>query len=215
MSDRKTGNFDLSFMRGDITLGSRKNKNLYRLTYSHSSSKFNGNLFDKSNNLQFRWNHLLNEKNSLFFFLQTGNSIRTFIEERTLVGVGIRKHLYLKDKDYFDLAIGPFYEYEAYPGYNYEGIDYLPSSNQTTRISFNFFGSVKLFTNITALTTLYSQWKYDEIGNYRVFANQYIRFKINKKISTYLRYVVHYRSVNYVKKIKNDTDFLYGIEINI
>lgn len=86
---------------------------------------------------------------------------------------------------------------------------------KTTRISFNIFSSVKLFENVTSTTTLYSQWKYNDIRNVRVFGNQYIRFKINEKLSTYVRYVVRYRSINYIKRLKSDTDFMYGLEIDI
>tara|TARA_B110000444_G_scaffold139709_1_gene131139 strand:+ start:5146 stop:5928 length:783 start_codon:yes stop_codon:yes gene_type:complete len=215
MGDKKTGNFDLSFLRTDLTIGSRVKNDLFRLTFSHSSTNFNGNNFDKSTNLQFRWNKILNEDHSLFLFLQTGESKRSFIEERTLFGVGLRQHLYKKDKNYFDIAIGPFYEFEAYPEYSFENVDYDKSNHKTTRISFNVFSSIKLFENVTSSTTLYSQWKYNEIANVRVFANQYIRFKINEKLSTYVRYIVRYRSVNYIKRLKNDTDFVYGLEINI
>ena len=215
MGDKKTGNFDLSFLRADLTIGSRVKNDLLRLTFSHSSTKFNGNNFDKSTNLQFRWNKILNEDHSLFLFLQTGESARSFIDERTLFGVGLRQHLYKKDKNYFDIAVGPFYEYEAYPAYSFDNIDYDPSSQKTTRISFNIFSSVKLFENVTSSTTIYSQWRYNDIGDVRVFGNQYIRFKINEKLSTYVRYVVRYRSINYIKRLKNDTDFMYGLEIDI
>ncbi len=215
MGDKKTGNFDFGFIKADVTLGSRIKNNLFRLTYSYASNEFNGNLFDKSANFQFRWNKILNEDHSLFFFFQTGQSIRAFIDERTLVGFGYRHHLYKKDKNYFDLAVGPFYEYEAYPSYSFENVDYDVSSQKTTRISFNIFASVKLFENISASTTLYSQWKYNEIGDVRIFGNQYMRFKINKNVSTFVRYVVRYRSINYIKRLKNDTDFMYGLEINI
>lgn len=215
MGDKKTGNFDLSFIRADVTLGSRIKNNLFRLTFSHSSTEFNGNNFDKTTNLQFRWNRILNEDHSLFLFVQTGESARSYIDERTLFGVGLRQHLYKKDKNYFDIAVGPFYEFEAYPKYTSESVSYNTSNQKTTRISFNIFSSVKLFENVTSATTLYTQWKYDEIGNVRVFGNQYIKFKINEKLSTYIRYVVRYRSINYIKSLKNDTDFMYGLEINI
>lgn len=215
MGDKKTGNFDLSFIRADVTLGSRIKNDLFRLTYSHSSTEFNGNNFDKTTNLQFRWNRILNEDHSLFLFVQTGESARSYIDERTLFGVGLRQHLYKKDKNYFDIAVGPFYEFEAYPKYTSENVSYNTSNQKTTRISFNVFSSVKLFENVTSATTLYTQWKYDEIGNVRVFGNQYIKFKINEKLSTYVRYVVRYRSINYIKSLKNDTDFMYGLEINI
>lgn len=215
MGDKKTGNFDLSFIRADVTLGSRIKNDLFRLTFSHSSTEFNGNNFDKTTNLQFRWNRILNEDHSLFLFVQTGESARSYIDERTLFGVGLRQHLYKKDKNYFDIAVGPFYEFEAYPKYTSENVSYNTSNQKTTRISFNVFSSVKLFENVTSATTLYTQWKYDEIGNVRVFGNQYIKFKINEKLSTYVRYVVRYRSINYIKSLKNDTDFMYGLEINI
>ena len=215
MGDKKTGNFDFSFIRADLTLGSRIKNDLFRLTFLHSSSKFNDNNFDKSTNIQFRWNKILNDDHSLFLFLQTGESARSFIDERTLFGVGLRQHLYKKDKNYFDVAVGPFYEFEAYPEYTFESIDYSNSDQKTTRISFNIFSSVKLFENITSTTTLYTQWKYDEIRDVRVFGNQYIKFKINEKLSTFIRYVVRYRSINYIKRLKNDTDFMYGLEINI
>ena len=215
MGDQKTGNFKFNFLRSDITLGSRIKNDLFRITFSYSSSKLNGNNFDKKINFQFRWNKMLNEDFSLFTFLQTGESKRSFIDERTLIGIGLRQHIYKKDKNYFDIAVGPFYEFESYPEYKFENINFDGFSQKTTRISFNIFSSVKLFENITSATTLYSQWKYNEIRDVRVFANQYIRFKINEKISTYIKYVVSYRSINYVKSLKNDTDFMYGFEINI
>ena len=191
MGDQKTGNFKFNFLRSDITLGSRIKNDLFRITFSYSSSKLNGNNFDKKINFQFRWNKILNED------------------------IGLRQHIYKKDKNYFDIAVGPFYELESYPEYKFENINFDGFSQKTTRISFNIFSSVKLFENITSATTLYSQWKYNEIRDVRVFANQYIRFKINEKISTYIKYVVSYRSINYVKSLKNDTDFMYGFEINI
>ena len=51
--------------------------------------------------------------------------------------------------------------------------------------------------------------------DHRIFGNQYIRFKINENVTTFIRYVVRYRSINYIKPLKNDTDFMYGLEINI
>jgi len=215
MGDKKTGNFDFGFIKADLTLGSRIKNNLFRLTYSHASNEFNGNIFEKSTNFQFRWNKILNEDHSLFFFFQTGESIRAFIDERTLIGFGYRHHLYKKNKNYLDLAVGPFREFEAYPAYSFENVDYASSSQKTTRISFNIFASLKLFENISTSTTLYSQWKYNEIRDVRVFGNQYLRFKINKNVTTFIRYVVRYRSINYIKRLKNDTDFMYGLEINI
>ena len=215
MSDRKEGNIKFGLTRGDITLGSLKKKHLLRLTYSHSSSRFNGNLFDKSNHVQFRWNYMINKKNSFFFFAQTGNNLRSFIDERTLLGVGLRKHLYLKDKNYFDIALGPFLENEFYLPYTFQNVQYADSNNRFVRFSFNLFGSIKIMKNISALTTLYTQWKHNELRNHRIFGNQYLRFKINEKVSTYIRYMIHYRSIKYVMPLQNDSDLLYGVEINI
>ena len=215
MSDRKEGNIKFGLTRGDITLGSLKNKHLFRLTYSHSSSRFNGNLFDKSNHVQFRWNYMINKKNSFFFFAQTGNNLRSFIDERTLLGIGLRKHLYLKDKNYFDIALGPFLENEFYSPYTFQNVQYADSNNRFVRFSFNLFGSIKIMKNISLLTTLYTQWKHNELRNHRIFGNQYLRFKINEKVSTYIRYMIHYRSIKYVMPLQNDSDLLYGVEINI
>jgi hypothetical protein len=215
LGDQKTGNFNLAFIKADVTIGSRVNDDLFRLTYSHSANEFNGNLFEKSTNFQFRWNKIMNEKHSLFLFFQTGQSLRAFIDQRTLMGVGIRQHLYKKDSNYFDVAVGPFYEYEAYPAYNYEDVVYAESDQVTTRVSFNIFASMKIMDNISTATTLYTQWKYTEMRDHRIFGNQYIRFKINENVTTFIRYVVRYRSINYIKPLKNDTDFMYGLEINI
>ena len=82
---------------------------------SYSSSKLNGNNFDKKINFQFRWNKILNEDFSLFTFLQTGESKRSFIDERTLIGIGLRQHIYKKDKNYFDIAVGPFMSLNLIP----------------------------------------------------------------------------------------------------
>ena len=116
--------------------------------------------------------------------LQTGESKRSFIDERTLIGIGLRQHIYKKDKNYFDIAVGPFYEFESYPEYKFENINFDGFSQKTTRISFNIFSSVKLFENITSATTLYS-FRGDHNENEETFvvvADQYIRLKINVEI---------------------------------
>ena len=70
--------------------------------------------------------------------------------------------------------------------------------------------------NIKSFTTIYSQWNSKDIyGDYRLFFNQNIRFIVNKNISTFIRYFINEPSVKYVKKVKYNSDIVFGFTVNI
>lgn len=50
----------------------------------------------------------------MYSFIQGQKAISLSLNSRYLVGIGYRQNLYKKDKNYLDVAFGPFYENEMY-----------------------------------------------------------------------------------------------------
>lgn len=209
------GNVDMFILNSNITLGSRSNKNLYRLTFSNGLTEFFKTRFSDNLNSQFRVNHFITDKSSLFGFAQLGRSLQAKIDSRFLLGVGYRFPLITKDEDYLDFAFGPFYEAEKYPFYQLDNEQYDATTFKAVRMSLNLFSKLKITDNLSSLTTLYTQWKTDEIRDYRIYLNQYLNIKVNDNISFICRYMLRFRSIQYVKLIKNDSNVFFGINVNI
>ena len=138
------------------------------------------------------------------------------MDDRELIGGGYRINLVKKKKGYFDIAVGAMHESEKYPAYKFSGEDYDARSANRIRFTANIFSKIDLAKNIKSFTTIYSQWNSKDIsGDYRLFFNQNIRFIVNKNISTFVRYFINEPSVKYVKKVKYNSDLIFGFTINI
>lgn len=215
MGDVKKGNVDMLIIRSSLTVGSRFGNNLFRLTGRYNSNDLDGRRVLKTSTFQLRYNKII-DNNSLFLFYQKGNDFRSFMDDRELIGGGYRMNLVKKKKGYFDIAVGAMHESEKYPAYKFSGEDYDARSVNRTRFTANIFSKIDLAKNIKSFTTIYSQWNSKDIsGDYRLFFNQNIRFIVNKNISTFIRYFINEPSVKYVKKVKYNSDVVFGFTINI
>tara|TARA_B100001057_G_C22810036_1_gene935041 strand:- start:1217 stop:1942 length:726 start_codon:yes stop_codon:yes gene_type:complete len=215
MGDIKKGNIDMLIIRSNITIGSRFKNNLFRITGRYNMNDLDGKRVLKTTTYQFRYNRIL-KHNSIFLFYQKGSDFRSFMDDRELIGGGYRVNLIKKKKGYFDYALGAMYESEKYPAYKFLGENYDDRSAQRTRFTLNVFSKIDLTKNIKSFTTIYSQWNAkDFFGDYRLFFNQNIRFIVNKNISTFIRYFINEPSVKYVKKVKYNSDLVFGLTLNL
>ena len=215
MGDIKKGNVDMLIVRSSLTVGSRFGNNLFRLTGRYNSNDLDGRRVLKTSTFQFRYNKIIDE-NSIFLFYQKGNDFRSFMDDRELIGGGYRINLIKKKKDYFDIAVGIMHESEKYPAYKFNGENYDARSAERIRFTANIFSKIDLAKNIKSFTTIYSQWNSKDLsGDYRLFFNQNIRFIINKNISTFIRYFINEPSIKYVKKVKYNSDVIFGFTVNI
>ena len=215
MGDVKKGNVDMLIIRSSLTVGSRFGNNLFRLTGRYNSNDLDGRRVLKTSTFQFRYNKII-KNNSIFLFYQKGNDFRSFMDDRELIGGGYRMNLVKKKKGYFDIAVGAMHESEKYPAYKFSGENYDARSADRIRLTANIFSKIDLAKNIKSFTTIYSQWSSKDISrDYRLFFNQNIRFIVNKNISTFVRYFINEPSVKYVKKVKYNSDVVFGFTINI
>jgi len=228
MGDLKKGNVDMLIFRSGATVGSKFNKNLFRITLNYNENKINKKKIIKNNVFQLRYNYfikghdllhhdnLLSYHQSIFAFFQIGEDFRSLMDKRLLIGAGYRYRLIREKKGYVDIAPGIMAENEKYPSYRYNGVDYEQSSSKKTRITINIFSRIDLAKNIKSFTTIYSQWELkNPLKDHRLFLNQNFRFIINKNLTTFVRYFINYPSEKYVKKIKYNSDMIMGFNINI
>jgi len=209
------GNIKMQILNSNLTMGQKNGKNLYRLTFESSMTKFNGNLFNNNISSQFRYNHFYKENNSIFSFIQAGKSLTASIDARDLIGVGLRNRFLSKESNYLDFAYGAFYEIEKYPSYTYSEINYSDFTKYNLRLLINAFSNLKISDKITLMTTIYSQWNLRDFEDIRVYLNSYLTYSINKNISVFLRYTSRSSSIQYVLGKVNDSSILYGMNISI
>ena len=215
MFDIKKGNIEMTILRSNITMGSKFGKNLFRLTGAYNENNLNNKKIIKNVSYQIRYNRMHLNNNSFFVFIQNGEDFRTFIDQRFLIGGGYRIHIFRKKSNYVDVATGLMREFEKYRSYTYQGESYNTSSAKRTRLTFNIFSSLNLFKNIKSHTTIYSQFNTKNFNDYRIFVNQNFRFIVNKTFSTFFRIFINEPSVKFVKKVKYNSDLIFGFSINI
>ena len=209
------GNIKMSILNSSLILGQKIDKNLYRLSFQNSMTKFNGTLFDNNISGQFRYNYNYKSNNSLFSFIQLGKSLRESINSRNLYGLGLRNRILTKETNYLDFAYGPFYEIEKYPSYIYSKIPYSKFTKYNWRFSLNSFSYIKITNQVSFLSTIYSQLNLNDLRDIRLYLNLYLSYAITKNISVFLRYTSRSSSIQYVKGNVNDSSILYGTKISL
>jgi len=228
MGDFKKGNVDMFILRSGVTMGSKLNKNLFRVTFNYNENKIDNRKLIKNTVFQIRYNYfirghdLLHHDNlesfhqSIFAFFQIGEDFRSSMDERLLFGIGYRYRLIKKKKGYVDFAPGIMSEQEKYPAYKFQGENYEANSSDKIRLTANLFSRIDLVKNIKSFTTIYSQWYInDPVLDHRLFLNQNFRFIINKNFTTFLRFFINYPSKKYVKRIKYNSDLIFGFTVNL
>ena len=157
---------------------------------------------------QMRLNHFFND-NSIFFFVQGQNVVSLKLNHRYLIGAGCRNRIIKKSYNYIDLSAGGFFENELY---NENLIDRVLINN--FRYSFSSFSNIQISEKVNLNTSIYYQLNSKNLKDYRLFFEPRLYFEL-KKISFYLDLKYRFHSTPYVNILNNDTEFLFGVEIDL
>lgn len=212
-----TTSFDGNYTSGNIELiqfttanqiAFKKNNNTVRLFFNYEYISQDNETISSDYTSQLRYSYSLNNS-SIYSFVQGQKALSLSLNSRYLFGIGYRKSLFKKDKNYLDLAIGPFYENEMYlkdTENEFHIINY--------RYGFSSFFNIKISDKLENNTVIYYQLNAENLDDYRVYLEPKLVYNFEHfKIYSSLRY--RYHSTPYIE-IKNiDAQVLFGLSYEI
>ena len=206
--DFQTGNVNLSQFNSTLQLGKRFDQHLVRFIGDYEYLSEDNQVISSDITSQLRYNYF-SKKSSLFAFTQTQKVKSLKMNYRFLVGGGYRHTFYRKEKNYFDLSSGVFYERELYlkDSSNEVNIENIRLSNSAF---FRFNISQKSFIN----TAIYYQINLQNLQDTRLFIEPRIYYEFNK-ISTYITSQLRHHSTPYVDIKNTDTQLKIGFEYHL
>lgn len=202
------GNIKLAQLNNSVSVGKKISKSLLRLSFSHEYISEDSSEIANDWSGQLRFNRFYND-NSIFLFLQGQNVISLKLNHRYLIGVGFRKRFFSKNTNYFDFSLGSFYEDELYQK---NEIDEARIYNW--RYSLSSFSNIKISKSLSLNTSAYYQLKTSNLDDSRLFLEPRLYFEIDK-FNFYLTCKYRYHTTPYVDILSEDTELLFGIEIDI
>lgn len=203
-----TGNIELIQLNSANQLAYKKNKNLLRLFFNYEYISQDKETISSDYTSQLRYSYAL-KNNSLFSFIQGQKAVSLSLNSRYLLGIGYRQSIIKKGKNYFDVALGPFYENEMYLK-STDGEVHIINYRYSLSSFFNFKITDKLENN----TVLYYQLNTNDSGDYRIYIEPKLVYNFDHfKIYTTLRY--RYHSSPYIDIKNTDSQLLFGINYEI
>ena len=157
---------------------------------------------------QFRYSYAL-KNNSIYSFIQGQKAVSLSLNSRYLIGIGYRQSIFKKNKDYLDIAFGPFYENEMYLKNSEENVHVI-----NYRYSFSSFFNFKITEKLENNTVFYYQLNSKEFQDYRIYLEPKIIYSFEHfKIYTTIRYRFH--STPYIQIKKTDSQILFGFSYDL
>ncbi|WP_347173061.1 DUF481 domain-containing protein [Polaribacter uvawellassae] len=151
--------FNLS---SDLTLQYSFKKNTFLFLNKLEFKEANGKNFTNKSVQHLRYNYRFHKKIALESFVQFQKDQVSFINYRTLIGLGTRNKIYQSKKNTFFLGTLIMYEHENSVGINADVIE----KNMRGDIYFSFILRPKKVLSITSTT--YYQPKLDAFSDYRI-----------------------------------------------
>ena len=189
----ESGNENTFTSFNQILIGMKQERQLWRLIVGHDYEDDEGEIVANDWSAQLRLNHFVNDKNSIYGFIQTQNIKVLQMNHRKLFGGGYRHSLFSNDSQYVDLAAGLFYEDEKYP--NLQTHKY--------RFNINMFLRVKLLKKLYFNCVTYFQINTKDVNDIRFFVEPKINFE-QKKFAFSIGAQNRYNSSPYLQNKKND-----------
>lgn len=216
MSFDISGNFSFGNIRlfqsgSSLTTGLRKEEQLFRAVFGYDFLRSDGQV--KSSDLfhQFRYNYFIGD-HSFYGFYQIQNTKSLELKNRWLTGGGIRLSLHRKEKAYFDIAFGGFYESEVYNRTSDTGNE-IEIDNFKANI--NSFWNLQLSKNVEFLSTIYYQIAFETLSDQRLFLESKLSFELNKSDFT-VTYRNRSHTEPYIDGIdKSDQRLLFGFSFDL
>ena len=191
--DWESGNENTFATFNQILVGRKKGKQLWRLIIGHDYEDDEGEIVANDWSGQLRLNHYVNDKNSIYGFIQSQNNLVLQMNHRHLFGGGYRHSLYANESQYFDLAAGLFYEDEEYP----------ELQSDKLRFNINGFVRMKIFEKLFFNCVSYFQINTKDTSDIRLFVEPKINFELDKFTLSIVGQN-RYNSVPYLLNKKND-----------
>ena len=203
-ADWEFGNENTFATFNQILVGTKNKKQMWRLIIGHDYEDDEGEIVANDWSGQLRFNHYVNVKNSIYSFVQSQNIRVLQMNHRYLIGGGYRHSLYTNENQYFDLAVGLFYEDEEYP------------KLQTNKIRFNVNGfvRVKIFEKLFFNFVTYFQINTKDTSDIRLFIEPKVNFEHNNFALSIISQN-RYNSMPYLLNKKNDVFTQLLLTINL
>ena len=203
-----SGNIDLIQFNSANQLAFKKDKNLIRLFFNYEYISQDKEVISSDYTSQLRYSYAL-KNNSLYSFVQAQKAVSLSLNSRFLLGIGYRKSIYKKNKNYFDIAIGPFYETEMYLKNNEKEIHVI-----NYRYSLSSFLNFKMTDKIENTTVFYYQVNSENFKDYRIYLEPKIAYSFSHfKIYATIRYRFH--STPYIEIKNTDSQILFGFSYDL
>jgi hypothetical protein len=205
------GNIKLFQSSSNITAGLKKNESLFRAVLGYHFLRSDGKTKSSDLFYQLRYNYFIGN-HSMYGFYQIQNAKSLRLKKRWLLGSGFRFGLHKKDDNYFDFALGAFYESETYT-VNENIMDELLVQNWKANI--NSFWNLRISTDVEFLSTLYYQLAVNSLSDQRLYMESRLSYELD-----HMEFNITYRNrshtVPYIKGIeKSDQGLLFGFSYDL
>ncbi len=206
--DFNFGNIDLIQFSTSHQFAKSVNRSLFRVLFNYDFIEESSQTIASDFTGQFRYNYRIN-KSSVFGFIQGQNSKSLKMSHRYTSGGGYRQNLWSKNKDYFDLSAGMFFEDELYD-------KDLSTQVQVYnwRYSFSGFSKYSLTEKTFINLSVYYQIKTSNSEDHRLFIEPRLYYKLSK-FDVFLDLTYRYHNTPYVILYQSDTSFEIGVEFKL
>jgi len=206
--DFNFGNIELIQFGTATQLAKRIDRHLIRGLFNYEYISEGDNTLSSDFTGQIRYNYQLN-KNSMFAFIQAQNIKSLRMNHRYLGGGGYRQNLITKDKNYWDLSAGAFFEDEFYDRDQ-------PTELQVYnwRYSLSSFSKIHFSEHVFLNTSIYYQINTKRGADYRLFFEPRLYYQLNK-IDLYIDMTYRHHSTPYIDILPTDTQVVFGIEFSL
>lgn len=200
----ESGNENTFATFNQILVGTKKGKQLLRLVIGHDYEDDEGEIVANDWSGQLRLNHYVRAKNSIYGFVQLQNIRVLQMNHRYLVGGGYRHSLHASESQYFDLAVGLFYEDEEYP----------KLQSHKLRLNVNGFVRVKIIEKLFLNCITYFQINTKDTSDIRLFVEPKVNFEHEKFALSFIAQN-RFNSTPYLLNKKNDIFTQLSLTINL
>ena len=206
--DYTSGNIDLIQINSANQLAFKKDKNLVRLFFNYEYISQDKEVISSDYTSQLRHSYSL-KNSSIYSFVQGQKAVSLSLNSRFLLGIGYRKSILKKNKNYLDIAFGPFYENEMYLKNSEEEVHII-----NYRYSFSSFFNFKITDKLQNNTVFYYQLNSEDFKDYRIYLEPKIAYSFEHfKIYTTVRYRFH--STPYIEIKNTDSQILFGFSYDL
>lgn len=178
VGDLSFGNSRVTDLSTDGSVGYTKGPMTYRLAGSWARLAEDGAAIQDNRFAQLRFNRKFGDSGwQAFAFLQTASNNVLLMQERTLLGGGIRKRVLDGDAGWFDVAWGPFSEREVYD------VETGEPEKDLVRSSITLSSEWQLTEKLDWRNTVYVQSAMTDWADTRLFFESAANMAISERLS--------------------------------